>query len=120
MANALALLLLMMRQYYGRKVIVLIDEYDAPIQQSWEGGFYDDCIAFMKQFLGSVLKTNDNLEFAILTGVLRVAKESIFSGLNNFDVYSVLRSRYGVQRLMALQPSISVPVSYTHLTLPTT
>lgn len=95
MANALALLLLMMRQYYGRKVIVLIDEYDAPIQQSWEGGFYDDCIAFMKQFLGSVLKTNDNLEFAILTGVLRVAKESIFSGLNNFDVYSVLRSRYG-------------------------
>lgn len=96
MANALALLLLMMRQYYGRKVIVLIDEYDAPIQQSWEGVFYDDCIAFMKQFLGgSVLKTNDNLEFAVLTGVLRVAKESIFSGLNNFDVYSMLRSRYG-------------------------
>ena len=94
LANALALLLLMMRQYYGKKVIVLMDEYDAPIQQSWEGGFYEDCIAFMKQFLGSVLKSNDNLDFAVLTGVLRVAKESIFSGLNNFDVYSVLRSRY--------------------------
>ena len=94
LANALALLLRMMYQYYGKKVIVLIDEYDAPIQQAWECGFYEDCIAFMRQFLGSVLKSNSNLEFAVLTGVLRVAKESIFSGLNNFDVCSVLSSRY--------------------------
>lgn len=68
LANALALLLLMMRQYYGKKVIVLMDEYDAPIQQSWEGGFYEDCIAFMKQFLGSVLKSNDNLILPSLRG----------------------------------------------------
>lgn len=94
LANALALLLRMMRQYYGKNVIVLIDEYDAPIQQAWECGFYEDCTAFMRQFLGSVLKSNDDLDFAVLTGVLRVAKESIFSGLNNFDVYSVLRSQY--------------------------
>lgn len=94
LANALALLLRMMYQYYGKKVIVLIDEYDAPIQQAWECGFYEDCITFMRQFLGSVLKSNSNLEFAVLTGVLRVAKESIFSGLNNLKVCSVLDEEY--------------------------
>lgn len=94
LANALALLVRMMRQYYGRKVIVLIDEYDAPIQQAWECGFYDKMIAFMRQFLGSVLKGNDNLDFAVLTGVLHVAKESIFSGLNNLKVCSVLDENY--------------------------
>lgn len=92
---ALALLLLMLRQHHGKKVILLIDEYDAPIQQAWEnGGFYRECISFMKQMLGSVLKGNENLEFAVMTGVLRVAKESIFSDLNNLDVCSVLSTRY--------------------------
>lgn len=80
--------------YYAKPVIVLIDEYDAPIQKAWECGFYDECIGFMRQFLGTVLKTNDALDFAILTGVLRIAKESIFSGLNNLDVCSVLRDKY--------------------------
>lgn len=91
---ALALLLLMLRQHHGKKVILLIDEYDAPIQQAWENGFYRECISFMKQMLGSVLKGNENLEFAVMTGVLRVAKESIFSDLNNLDVCSVLSTRY--------------------------
>ena len=84
----------MLKMHYGKPVILLIDEYDAPIQQSWEGGFYDECINFMRRFLGSALKTNPALDFAVLTGVLRIAKESIFSGLNNLDVYSVLNDTY--------------------------
>lgn len=94
MAGSLALLLQMLHGYYGKKVILLLDEYDAPIQQAWECGFYKECISFMKQLMGSALKGNDDLDFAILTGVLRVAKESIFSDLNNLDVCSVLSSRY--------------------------
>lgn len=94
MAGSLALLLQMLHGYYGKKVILLLDEYDAPIQQAWECGFYEECISFMKQLMGSALKGNDDLDFAILTGVLRVAKESIFSDLNNLDVCSVLSTRY--------------------------
>lgn len=94
LSTSLARLMEMMQSYYGKPVILLIDEYDAPIQQSWEYGFYDNCISFMRRFLGSALKTNPALDFAILTGVLRIAKESIFSGLNNLDVYSVLNDTY--------------------------
>lgn len=94
MADALALLMNMMHQYYGKQVILLIDEYDAPIQQAWSEDFYEDCIVFMRQFLSSALKSNPDLDFAILTGVLRVAKESIFSGLNNLDVYTVMDDDY--------------------------
>lgn len=94
MADSLSLLLNMMHQYYGKPVILLIDEYDAPIERAWNENFYDDGIAFMRKFLGNALKTNPDLDFAILTGVLRIAKESIFSGLNNLDVYSVLSDKY--------------------------
>lgn len=83
-----------MYRHYRRQVILLLDEYDAPIQQAWENGFYRECISFMKQFMGSVLKGNDTLDFAVMTGVLRVAKESIFSDLNNLDVCSVLSQSY--------------------------
>ncbi|MBR3457588.1 MAG: AAA family ATPase, partial [Selenomonadaceae bacterium] len=81
-------------KHHGIKPILLIDEYDAPIQQAWENGFYSEMISFMKTFLGAALKTNPALNFAVLTGVLRVAKESIFSDLNNLDVASVLSERY--------------------------
>ncbi|WP_278967488.1 AAA family ATPase [Megasphaera elsdenii] len=94
MSSSLALLMRMMHQYYRRPVLVLIDEYDAPIQQAWSKGFYDPCITFLRQFLSSALKDNPDLDFAVLTGVLRVAKESIFSGLNNFDVCTVLGETY--------------------------
>lgn len=94
MSKAIALLMNMMQQYYGRRVILLIDEYDAPIQLAWEYGYYEQCIAFMKRLLSTALKTNPNLDFAVLTGVLRVAKESIFSGLNNFKTCSVLDDKY--------------------------
>ncbi len=84
----------MLYKHHGVKPILLIDEYDAPIQYAWEKGFYDEMISFMRQFYSDVLKTNESLNFAVLTGVLRVAKESIFSGLNNLMVCSVLSENY--------------------------
>ena len=74
---------------YGKKVIVLIDEYDVPLQNAQMCGFYDQMVQFIRAVFESVLKTNDSLEFGVLTGCLRVSKESIFTGLNNMDVYSV-------------------------------
>ena len=94
MAFALTRLMEMMQAYYGQPVILLLDEYDAPIQYAWDHGYYEQCIGFMRQFLSSALKTNRALDFAVLTGVLRVAKESIFSGLNNLSVCSVLSRKY--------------------------
>lgn len=94
LAKALSKLSLFLYKHYGIRPIVLIDEYDAPIQYAWENGFYDEMISFMRQFYSEVLKTNEALEFAVLTGVLRVAKESIFSGLNNLRVCSVLSAAY--------------------------
>ncbi len=81
-------------RYYKQPVIILIDEYDAPIENGFINGFYDDVINFMRNFLGEALKTNDNLKFACLTGILRVSKESIFSGLNNIRIYSILDKQY--------------------------
>ena len=78
-----------LERYYGRQVLVLIDEYDAPIQYAWDYGYYDEAIVFVRNYLSSVLKTNPALDFAVLTGVLRIAKESIFSSLNNLKVASV-------------------------------
>lgn len=84
----------MLRQHYGQKVILLIDEYDTTIQAGHAHNFYDDVINFMRNMLSAALKDNNNIAFGILTGILRVAKESIFSGLNNIRVYSVLDRKY--------------------------
>ena len=84
-------------EYHGEKVIILIDEYDTPIQYSYFSGIYDETIGFMRNFLSNTLKDNIYLEKAMLTGILRVARESIFSGLNNLEVYSVLREEYSKQ-----------------------
>ena len=81
-------------RYYKQPIIILIDEYDAPIENGFINGFYDNVINFMRNFLGAALKTNDNLKFACLTGILRVSKESIFSGLNNIRIYSILDEQY--------------------------
>ncbi|MBQ3971095.1 MAG: AAA family ATPase [Selenomonadaceae bacterium] len=87
-------LLVMLQKHHGREAVLLLDEYDAPIISSWERGYYDDCIDFMRGFLSEALKTNEALDFAVLTGVTRVSKESIFSGLNNLDVCGVLSDIY--------------------------
>lgn len=92
--KSLKMLTVYLWKHYGVKTILLLDEYDAPIQHAWEDGYYEDMIRFMRQFYSEVLKGNDALEFAVLTGVLRVAKESIFSGLNNLKVCSVLSEAY--------------------------
>ncbi len=83
----------MLHKHYGVKPIVLIDEYDAPIQAGHENGYYNKVISFIKDFLTNGLKSNDDLNFAVLTGVLRISKESIFSDLNNLNVYSILRRK---------------------------
>lgn len=92
--KSLKMLTVYLWKHYGVKTILLLDEYDAPIQHAWEDGYYEDMIRFMRQFYSEVLKGNDALEFAVLTGVLRVAKESIFSGLNNLKVCSVMSEAY--------------------------
>ena len=92
--KSLKMLTVYLWKHYGVKTILLLDEYDAPIQHAWEDGYYEDMIRFMRQVYSEVLKGNDALEFAVLTGVLRVAKESIFSGLNNLKVCSVLSEDY--------------------------
>ena len=78
----------------GKKVVVLIDEYDQPIIDSYIKGNYEKCIAFFKAFYGKVLKDNNYLEMGILTGILRVAKENVFSGLNNLEVHTILDDEF--------------------------
>lgn len=94
MEEALRRLMDMMKRYHQQPVVLLLDEYDIPVQQAWEHGFYDECMAFMRNFLSPALKTNPSLDFAVVTGVLRIAKESIFSGLNNLEVSSVINGTY--------------------------
>lgn len=94
MEEALCCLMDMMKRYHQQPVVLLLDEYDIPVQQAWENGFYDECMAFMRNFLSPALKTNPSLDFAVVTGVLRIAKESIFSGLNNLEVSSVINGTY--------------------------
>ena len=81
-------------KHYKKKVIVLIDEYDTPIQSGYFNGYYSKVIELMREFLGNCLKTNPYLERAVLTGITRVSKESLFSGLNNIAVYSLLNRQY--------------------------
>ena len=81
-------------EYYGKKVVVLIDEYDQPIINSYINGYYNETIDFFKSFYGSVLKDNEYLEMGVITGILRVAKENIFSGLNNLEVHTILDSEF--------------------------
>ena len=87
--TALKLLSDCLYEVYGKKVIVLIDEYDVPLENAYFNGFYEDMIHLVRSVFESVLKTNDSLEFGVLTGCLRISKESIFTGLNNPKVYSV-------------------------------
>lgn len=81
-------------RYFGKNVIILIDEYDAPLQYAHAHGFYEKAANFFKRCFSAALKGNEYLDFAVLTGVLRIAKESIFSGLNNLAVYSTLSTEY--------------------------
>lgn len=84
----------LLEKYYEKKVIVLIDEYDVPLAKANENGYYDQMVLLVRNLFENVLKTNSSLKFAVLTGCLRVAKESIFTGLNNFKTNSILDAEY--------------------------
>ena len=81
-------------KYYGKKVIILIDEYDAPIINAFDKGYYNEAINFFQVFYSSALKTNDSLKYGILTGITRIIKEGIFSGLNNLKVDTILNKKF--------------------------
>ncbi len=91
----LHLLSLLLHKHYGEKCIIIIDEYDTPIQQGHSCNFYSEIVNFMRNFFSGGLKDNPHLAFGFLTGILRVAKESIFSGMNNLKTYSILDDGYG-------------------------
>ena len=83
-----------MEQYYGNKAIILIDEYDVPLENAFFAGFYEEMTAFIRSLFESALKTNSSLEFAVITGCLRISKESIFTGMNNMKINSILNKSY--------------------------
>ena len=84
-------------KHYGKKAVILIDEYDVPLDKAFQYGYYREMVHFIRGLLGDVLKTNDSLAFAVLTGCLRVSKESIFTGLNNFKILSITDTRFDEQ-----------------------
>ena len=93
-SNSLQFLSQCLEKYYNKKVIILIDEYDVPLENAFFEGFYDDMISFIRSLFESALKTNSSLEFAVITGCLRISKESIFTGLNNLEIISILNKSY--------------------------
>ena len=84
----------LLQKHYDRDVIMLIDEYDVPLDKAYQSGYYNSMVELVKILFGNAFKTNDSLKFAILTGCLRISKESIFTGLNNFNVYTVKDVQY--------------------------
>ena len=94
MVTALKILSRCLEKYHDKKVIILIDEYDVPIENSYFRGFYTEMIDFLRSLFESALKSNEHLEFAIMTGCLRISKESIFTGLNNLNIISILNTHY--------------------------
>lgn len=92
--NSLLMLSRFLWKHYGKKTIILIDEYDVPLDKAYQSGYYDFMVEFIRILFGNAFKTNDSLYFAVLTGYFRISKESIFTGLNNFKVYTVKDVRY--------------------------
>ena len=94
LSSALQMLSQLLHKHYGQKTIILIDEYDVPLDKAFQHGYYKEMVLMIRGVFGQALKTNDSLYFAVLTGCLRVSKESIFTGLNNFKVLSITDHRF--------------------------
>ncbi len=92
--SGLKTLSMLLARHYGQKVIILIDEYDVPLDKAFQAGCYDEMVSLIRNLLGNALKTNEYLQFAVLTGCLRISKESIFTGLNNIKVHTITDARY--------------------------
>lgn len=95
--SSLQLLSQLLYKHYGKKTIILIDEYDVPLDKAFQNGYYNEMVSLIRGLFGQALKTNEFLQFAVLTGCLRISKESIFTGLNNFKVMSITDSRFDEQ-----------------------
>lgn len=113
-AKALDFLSACLEKYHNKKVIILIDEYDVPLENAYFQGFYDKMVAFIRSLFESALKTNDSLEFAVITGCLRISRESIFTGLNNLDIYSI-RSPFYSDYFGFTQEEVSEMLNYYKL-----
>jgi len=113
-SNSLKFLSNCLERHYDKKVIILIDEYDVPLEKAHFRGFYSEMIEFMRSFFQDALKTNDSLSFATLTGCLRVSKESIFTGLNNLDIISIVSNEYG-EYFGFTEPEMSDALAYYQL-----
>ena len=96
-SSSIKMLSALLYKHYGKKTVILIDEYDVPLDKAFQHGYYKEMVHFMRGLLGEALKTNDSLSFAVLTGCLRVSKESIFTGLNNFKILSITDTRFDEQ-----------------------
>ena len=94
MTRSLRILCELLHKHYGQKPILLIDEYDVPLDKAQHYGYYDEMVSLIRNMFAQVLKSNESLQFAVLTGCLRIAKESIFTGLNNFRVFSITNLRF--------------------------
>lgn len=92
--TSIQMLSILLSKHYGRKTIILIDEYDVPLDKAFQEGYYDDMISLIRSLFENALKTNESLQFAVLTGCLRISKESIFTGLNNLKVHTIIDVRY--------------------------
>ena len=97
LVSSLQLLSQLLYRHYGQKTIILIDEYDVPLDKAFQHGYYKEMVSLIRGVIGQALKTNDALQFAVLTGCLRVSKESIFTGLNNFKVLAITDARFDEQ-----------------------
>ena len=94
LSDSLLFLSQTLQKHYHQNVIILIDEYDVPLNQAYEAGYYDEMTDLIRKMFGKALKTNECLQFAVLTGCMRISKESIFTGMNNFSVYTVQDVQY--------------------------
>ena len=95
--SSIQILSYLLVKHFGQKAVILIDEYDVPLDKAFQNGYYREMVSMIRGLFGMALKTNDSLQFAVLTGCLRITKESIFTGLNNFKVMTVLDSRFDEQ-----------------------
>ena len=88
--DSIRMLSKLLYKHYGQKAVILIDEYDVPLDKAFQNGYYKEMVSLIRGLFGQALKTNEFLQFAVLTGCLRVSKESIFTGLNNFEINSIV------------------------------
>lgn len=95
--SALQTLSELLYRHYGQKVVILVDEYDVPLGKAYQNGYYKEMVSMIRSLFGEALKTNEFLQFAVLTGCLRVSRESIFTGLNNFKIFSITDARFDEQ-----------------------